>query len=305
MEHHGYDAGPTLQARREAYLAEHRDYINAVLQEVRERGPLLASQLADPRRRDGEWWDRRSLGRVALEFLFGHGELAAWRAPSFERIYDIPERVVSPDVLTAPVATKEEAHRQLVMLAARACGVATVRDLSTYYFTKVRATQAAVHDLVEEGALTRVEVEGWKEPGYVVAGAKPARPRRDHATVLSPFDSLIWDRARTLRLFEFDYRIEVYTPAPKRVFGYYVMPLLLGDAIVGRIDLKADRKASTLRIQAAHSEPGTDAAAVADAALDESDLMRTWLGLEQLAIGPAGNLSAVVRRALKSRVPRQ
>jgi uncharacterized protein YcaQ len=299
MDLDGYEGGPTLQARRAAYAAKHRDYIDAVLREVRERGPLAASELEDPRRRDGEWWDRRSLGRVALEHLFAKGQLAGWRAPNFERIYDLPARVIPPAVLEAPVPTREEAHRQLVRQAARAHGVATIGDLSTYYFTKARDTTPRVSELVEDGVLQRVDVEGWPLPGYMLASAKPTRPRRAHATLLSPFDSLIWDRARALRLFGFDYRIEVYTPAAKRRYGYYVMPLLFGDALVGRFDLKADRKASTLRVLAAHAEPGTAPAAVAEPACEELHQLRSWLELEQLAIGRKGNLSGALARVAR------
>jgi uncharacterized protein YcaQ len=303
MAKHGpYGNGPTSIARWAAWLEEHGDYVKAILQEVRDRGPLAASQLEDPRRRAGEWWDRRSIGRQALEYLFFKGEVAGWRAPNFERVYDVPERVVPRAVLTAPTPTAEDAQRELVHLAARALGVATVRDLATYYFTNVKATAARVAELVEAGTLERAGVEGWKEPGYMLAGSRVARPRREHATLLSPFDSLIWDRARTLRLFGFDYRIEVYTPPPKRKYGYYVMPLLLGDELVGRFDLKADRGASTLRVQAAHLESGADPAVVAPAARDELDALRAWLELEGVSVARRGNLADPLRSVLRASV---
>ena len=161
-------------------------------------------------------------------------------------------------MLSQPAPCGEEAHRQLIAHAARAQGIATVRDLSTYYFTNVKTTATRVQELVDAGVLARIAVEGWKDPAFAPVDVKPARPRRLHATLLSPFDSLIWDRARTLRLFDFEYRIEVYTPEPTRKYGYYVLPLLLGDALVGRVDLKADRKASTLQVRGAYVEGGAD-----------------------------------------------
>jgi uncharacterized protein YcaQ len=299
MTHGGHEGGPTLQARRAAYVAASSGYIRAVLDEVRDRGPLTAGQLADPRRREGEWWGRRSLGRVALEHLFAHGELAGWRAPNFERVYDLPERVIPNAVLAAPTPSIDDATRALVARSARALGVATVRDLATYYFLKVDVTKARVGELVDAGTLTAVDVEGWKERGYVHTAATRVRTRRDHATLLSPFDSLIWDRARTSRLFRFDYRIEVYTPAPKRKFGYYVMPLLFDDALVGRFDLKAERKTSTLLVQAAHAERGVDVAGVAPVAAGELHALRSWLGLERISVVRRGNLAVALARAVK------
>jgi len=267
---------------------------------VAERGPLTAGQLTDPRRQDGEWWDRRSVGRQALEWLFYRGDVVGWRTPSFERVYDLPERVLPAEVLAAPTPSPEEAHRQLLLLAARSHGVGTVRDLADYYRLRPSQARPLVAELVEAGALVEVRVEGWGEPGYVLPGVRPRRPTRRHATLLSPFDPLVWERARTSRIFGFDYRIEVYTPEPKRIYGYYVLPLLLGDELVGRVDLKADRKASVLRVPAAHHEAGSDPATVADAAAEELDWLRDWLGLDRVEVGRRGNLATALRRAVRS-----
>jgi len=293
MERHGKSGGKWGEYER-AYELENREYIAAIFDEVRDSGPIAASALTDPRPNQGEWWGRRSDGRRALEWLLGAGRLVAWRTPSFERVYDIPERVLPPEILASPTPPVDDAHRTLIALAARSLGVGTVADLADYYRLKQTPAKARIAELVEAGDLVAVCVEGWPQPGYMPAEASPRPPTRDHATLLSPFDSLIWERARTARLFGFDYRIEVYVPAPKRVYGYYVLPLLVGDQLVGRLDLKANRQASVLEMRAAHLEPaiaraGTSASAAAAAARVELDAMADWLGLERVsAPAPAG-----------------
>jgi uncharacterized protein YcaQ len=297
MARHGpYGESPTNSVRREAWRAEHADYIASILQEVRDRGPLTAAQLTDPRRRDGEWWERRSVGRQALEGLFADGALAAWRNARFERVYDLPERVIPAAVLAVPTPPVDEAHRRLLVLAAASLGVGTVRDLAGYYLLQARTAKARVAELVEAGELVQVTVEGWREPAYALPDARPVRPTRAHATLLSPFDSLIWERRRTAEVFGFDYRIEVYVPAPKRTYGYFVLPLLLGDEVVARLDLKADRKRSVLRVNAAFLEPGVDGSETAAAALAELDALRGWLGLGDLAVAPRGDLASELQR---------
>jgi uncharacterized protein YcaQ len=287
-----------MVARWRVWGAAHADYVARVLAEVGERGPLAAAQLSDPRRRDGEWWERRSVGRQALEWLFARGELAAWRSRGFERVYDLPERVIPREVLARPAPSLEDAQRQLIASASQALGVATLGDLADYFRIEKRHAAARVSELVEARELEPVRVEGWGEAAYCPPGARPTRPTRAHATLLSPFDSLIWERERTRRLFGFDYRIEVYVPAAKRRFGYYVLPLLLGDALVARFDLKADRKASLLRVEGAYAEPDAKPGAVAAAAAAELDRLRGFLGLDGIRVGRRGDLAAALRAAV-------
>jgi uncharacterized protein len=291
------DSAP-VQASRRAWRDAHRDYMAAVLQEVTERGPLAASQLSDPRRRSGEWWARRSDGRRALELLFGDGDLAAWRSPTFERVYDLTERVIPPAALAQPAPPAEDAQRELILLAARCMGVATLADLADYFWIRPGLTRLRVAELVEEGRLIPLAVEGWTGSAYCLPNTRPRPPRREGGTLLSPFDSLIWARARTERLFRFRYRIEIYVPEHRRVHGYYVMPLLLGDQLVARFDLKADRKAAVLRVAGAYLEERADRAAVVDAATTELDNIRDWLRLEHILVGARGNLVSALRKAV-------
>jgi hypothetical protein len=294
----GRDVSPYV-LRWRAWAAANARYVDAVLREVSERGPLTAAGLSDPRRRAGAWWGRRSVGRQALEWLFARGDLAAWRSESFERVYDLPERAFPAAVLARPSPAREDAQRSLIADAARALGVATVSDLADYYRIGAKPAAARVRELVEARALVPVSVEGWKEAAYCPRDARPKRPARSHATLLSPFDSLIWERARTKRLFGFDYTIEVYVPGSKRRHGYYVLPLLLGDALVARLDLKSDRKASALRVEGAYLEPGAKRAAVAAAAAAELAALAGWLGLGGIRVGRRGDLAAALRTALR------
>jgi uncharacterized protein len=279
------------QERRRAWRADHATYIASVLGEVTDRGPLPASQLSEPRRQSGEWWDRRSTGRRALEVLFADGVLSAWRSANFERVYDLTERVVPASVLEMPTPPEQDAQKQLITLAARCLGVATVADLADYFWLRPQRARLLVAELVADGHLVQVGVEGWPQPGYVMAGVRPRPPGRATATLVSPFDSLIWTRPRTQRLFEFHYRIEIYVPGQLRTHGYYVMPLLLGDELVGRFDLKSDRKGDALLVVGAFAEPGQATGAVAEAALAELHRLREWLGLSSLLVGPKGDLA--------------
>jgi len=288
---------PASAARREQFRRDHAEYIAAVFAEVRARGALSARQLSDPRRRDGEWWDRRSFGRVTLEYLFLRGDLAGWRTPAFERVYDLPERVIPDEVRMQPAPAAEDAQRRLVAIAARALGVATTSDLAAYYKLQPQIVRRRISELVDAGELVAITVDGWKDPAYALPDLRATRPTRAHATLLSPFDSLIWERARTLRMFGFDYRIEVYVPEAKRKYGYFVLPLLLGDRLVGRFDVKADRSRSTLQVRGSYVEPDIDARTVADAAADELDTMRGWLGLDHLVVARRGNFAATLRSA--------
>jgi uncharacterized protein YcaQ len=265
---------------------------------VAERGPIRARDTgaARPDPRPGHMWNWHE-GKVALEYLFFTGQVAAARRVNFERLYDLTERVLPTEVQARPTPAPAEAQRQLVRVAAQALGVATEPDLGDYFRLPRADSKQRVAELVENEELVPVEVEGWSEPAYLWPAAK--RPRRIQArALLSPFDSLIWFRARTERLFGFRYRIEIYTPAHQRVYGYYVLPFLLGDALVARVDLKSDRQRSALRVQGAFAEPGVDSDQVAAELAGELRLVASWLELDQIAVAPRGDLAPALSAAL-------
>lgn len=279
---------------------ERRDFIDAVEAEIASRGPLSAGELSGGGKGAGGWWGW-SEGKRAVEYLFWAGRLTTATRRGFERIYDLPERVLPADVLSAPTPTEPEAQRALLLVAARALGVATARDLRDYFRLGPADAHARLAELVEDGSLQPVTVDGWKHQAFLDPAAR--RPRRIEATaLLSPFDSLIWERARTLRLFDFHYRLAFYTPAEKRTHGYYVLPVLLGDRLVGRVDLKADRAAGVLRMIAAHGEAKTgrrdDPAAIGAAVAAELASLAAWLGLGGIACGTDGDLAAEIARAV-------
>jgi uncharacterized protein YcaQ len=228
---------------------------------------------------------------VALEWLFFTGALTARaRTAGFERVYDLTERVLPPAVVQAPTPDRADAVRELVRTAARALGVATETDLRDYFRLPPADARTAIAELVEGGELRPVQVDGWERPAWLDPQARRPRWIRARA-LLTPFDSLVWERPRVERIFDFRYRIEIYTPAAKRVHGYYVLPFLLGDRLVGRVDLKADRQAGVLRVQAAYAEPGVDAGAVAAALATELRTMADWMELEHVAVTGAGDLA--------------
>ncbi len=277
---------------------ERPEYVREVLDRVREDGPLKASQLIEPRPdRPGSMWNWHA-GKVALEWLFFTGALTARaRTTGFERVYDLTERVLPAEVVAAPTPARDDAVRELVRTAARALGVATETDLRDYFRLPVAAARTAVAELAEGGELRPVQVEGWDRPAWLDPQAR--RPRWGRArALLTPFDSLVWERPRVERIFGFRYRLEIYTPAAKRVHGYYVLPFLLGDRLVARVDLKADRQAGVLRVQAAHAEPGVDLAAVAAELADELRLMADWMELDDVAVVDRGDLAADLTAAV-------
>lgn len=277
---------------------EHPGYMQAVFDEVRDRGPLAASELSDPGRKSGPWWGWNR-GKQALEYLFWTGRLCATRLPNFERVYDVPERMLPAEVLAAPTPSEDDAKRELLRMASRSLGVATHADLCDYYRLNVPKSRPLVQDLVDAGELEPVRVEGWKDLAYLHPDA--AKPRRVTAsTLLSPFDSLVWFRPRTERLFDFEYRIEIYTPAPKRVYGYYVLPYLLGEDLVARVDVKADRKTRTLLVPGAFAELGHPPAAVAEPLATELQAFAEWLGLDRVSLGRRGDLTEPLRKVIGS-----
>jgi uncharacterized protein YcaQ len=280
--------------------AERPDLVAAVLEDIRARGPVTAAQLAhhdDARGPKGPWWDWSDVKR-SLEFLFWSGEVTSARRRRFERLYDVPERVIPAAVLAAPTPTDDEAQRTLLRVAARALGVATEPDLRDYFRLPTAESKARVAELVEAGDLLPIAVEGWKAPAYVAAGARVPR-RVDARALVGPFDSLIWERPRVERVFGFRYRIEIYVPKPQRVHGYYVLPLLLGDRLVGRVDLKSDRAAGALLVQAAHAEPGAPPE-TAEALAGELRRLATWLGLDDVVIAGGGDLAPALVAPLAS-----
>jgi uncharacterized protein len=273
-------------------------YVQAVLEEIRARGPLAASEMSDAgaQRRPGQWWSWGDHKR-ALELLFWSGALStARRTAQFERVYDLTERVLPEAVLAEPTPTVEDAQRALLERAARALGVGTASDIADYF--RIRTTAGPrIAELVEAGRLVPVAVEGWKHPAYLHRDA--ATPRRaDAAALLSPFDSLVWERKRTERLFDFHYRIEIYTPASKRRFGYYVLPFLLGERLAARVDLKSDRAANALLVHGAATEEGVKAKVVAGPLAAELRAMATWLALDDIVVGAKGDLGGLLNRAL-------
>ena len=278
------------------FLRERRDFVDRALDEIATRGAMSASELEIGTKGAGGWWGW-SEGKRAVEGLFWTGELTtATRRGTFERVYDLPHRVLPKAIVNIPTPPRDDAQRQILLIAARAMGVATLRDLRDYFRMGVADTKARVGELVEAGALQPVTVQGWREPAYLDPAAR--RPRRIETTaLLSPFDNLIWFRERTERIFGVRYRIEIYTPAEKRTHGYYVLPFLEGDAITARVDLKADRKAGVLMVQASHAEPwATDATPVRLAA--ELRRMAGWLGLEAVRVEPKGDLAGALKNAL-------
>ena len=281
------------------FARERRDYIDHVFAEIERRGPVTGGDFAEGPRPKGEgagWWSW-SNGKAALEWLFWGGLISVKTRRGFERVYDLTERVIPQAVLDVPTPDDAEAQRQLMMIAARAMGVATEGDLRDYFRFTLADARARLGELLEAGELTPAAVQGWRQPGYLVPDAR--RPRRARgAALLSPFDNLIWRRERTERLFGVRVRLEIYTPSHKREHGYYVLPFLQGEAITARVDLKADRKAGLLVVQAAHLEPWAAEDEVAPSLAVELTAMAGWLGLGGVSVMRKGDLAAALARAV-------
>lgn len=274
---------------------EHSTFVGQVLERVRDEGPLVASDLEMRDRPKEAWWDWDE-GKRALEYLFRSGQVTATRRESdFGRLYHAAEQVIPERLLDAPAPDESTAKKELLVMAARYHGVGTAADLADYH--RLTHTRPLFAELVDEGRLLEVDVEGWGKPAFMHPDAKI--PRRIPArALLSPFDPVVWYRDRAERLFGFRYRIEIYVPKPKRQYGYYVLPFMLGDELVARVDLKADRAERTLLVQAAWGEPGIDEADVARELADELVAMAGWLGLEQVQVVGPGDLSRALARAM-------
>lgn len=273
---------------------ERGDYIDGVLAEIERRGPVTGGDFATGPRGAPGWWEW-SDGKRALEWLFWAGLITTKTRNGFERVYDLPERALSSRIIDLPTPTEAEAQRELIRLAARAMGIATETDLRDYFRMPVAETKARIAELVEAGELTPVTVRDWGKPAFLAPDARAPRKVAGQA-LLSPFDNLIWHRDRTERLFGVRVRLEIYVPAHKRAHGYYVLPFLEDEAITARVDLKSDRKAGALLVQAAWSEPDATPDTPARLAA-ELTRMAGWLGLERVKVVGRGDLAEALGAA--------
>ena len=264
------------------------DYVAEVLAQVAER-PLAAGELEDPRRRQGEWWGSRSLGSIALDWLFRIGVVGIRRRGNFVKEFDLLERIVPAEVLARPTPTAEDAQRELLVRSGQALGVGTATDLIDYYRLPVREGRVRLGEVVEDGLLAEVAVEGWAEPAYMHPEARLPRSV-DTLAVLSPFDPIVWNRDRAARLWGFDYRIEIYVPAAKRVYGYYVLPVLHGERLVARLDVKTDRAGGALQVLGAFAEPDVDHGALAERLRPHLFELARFVGVDDVGYGDRGDL---------------
>lgn len=310
--------------RTQEYMRSERgSYMASVYTEVAERGPISAAELSNTGKRSGGWWGwwGSGNGKATLEHLYDSGLVAIAGRRGFERLYDLTGRIIPQAALDAPVPPREEAMKQLICLAAKAYGVGTFGDITGYFhidgwrdrtppgplWTRPegpdgrRATPIAkrlVSELVEEGRLLPARVAGWKEQAYLHPRACVPRTV-DARALVTPFDSLVWERSRMERLFGMRYTIEMYVPPPQRVYGYYVCPFLLGDTLVARCDLKSDRARKVLMVQSAFLEPGQDARRVVADLAGELRHMQAWLELDRIEVSERGDLAAMLRRSMR------
>ena len=322
---------PLVRYRMEKHTAVTEEYLRSkrggalakIYAEVAEHGPITAAELSNPGKCSGKWWGW-SDGKTKLEYLYDAGLLAVAGRRGFERLYDIRERVIPQAVIEMPVPGREESMKQLICLGARACGVGTLSDIvryldvdgwrdrlpaGPYWEWRKRGRRRAkpiakrlVSELVEEGRLLPTRVERWNEHAYLDPQALVPRDV-DARSLVTPFDSLVWERDRIARLFGMQYTIEMYTPKPKRIYGYYVCPFLLGDTLVARLDLKADRERRTLIVQSAFLEPNRSAREIASDVAEELSLLQTWLKLDAIEVQNRGDLAkALVGACTRSRI---
>jgi uncharacterized protein len=277
------------------YGLENKAFLKSTLEHIQNNGSIRSSEVPGGGKSEGGWWGW-SKGKMTLETLFDQGLLTAATRQGFERIYDLPERVLPSDILNKPTPGERESFRILIEKSAEALGIATEFDLRDYFRLPVAEARQAVLDNVEAGILLPVSVEGWKPQAYLHRDAKI--PRKAGATaLLSPFDPIVWDRDRAERLFNFHYRIELYTPGPKRKFGYYVLPFMVGEKLGGRLCLKSDRESGTLLVNRSHVESDQNQNDVAPAIAKEVQLMSQWLGLGKVKIARTGNFAKALSAA--------
>lgn len=307
---HAQETQEYLRSERGTYMAE-------VYAEVAERGPIAAAELSRPGTRSGNWWGWGA-GKATLEHLYDSGLVAIAGRRGFERLYDIAERVIPKAALDAPAPPREEAMKQLICLGAKASGIGTFGDITGYLRVDgwrdrmppgprwerpgpdsrrtAPIAKRLVSELVEEGRLLAAGVDGWREAAYAHPGIRVPRSV-DARALVTPFDSLVWERSRIERLFGMKYTIELYVPASKRIYGYYVFPFLLGDTLVARCDLKADRQRKVLMVQSAFLESAQDAGRVGPELADELRQLQAWLELDRIEVAERGDLAANLRRA--------
>ncbi len=268
-------------------------YVEYIYDQIVDRGPLRPGDLADARPRSGEWWGASSIGKTVLEYLFRCGRVGSRRDANFQRHFDLPERIIPAEIRDRPTPELHEAQRELLLVAARAHGIGTLDCLSDYHRMGNKTARPRLAELVEDAQILQVNVDGWSEPAYLHPAAK--KPRSVAAcSVLSPFDPVVWNRRRAKLLFDFDYRIEIYVPAAKRQYGYYVLPFLLGDDLVGRIEVKADRKHGVMRVLGAWSEPGHEDEFTAAAMASSLRELAKHLQMDDFEHPQKGNLAALV-----------
>lgn len=290
-------AGEGTYQQMNRFGREERRYLKQVLDFISRNGPSAASDVPGGGKAEGGWWGW-SRGKLALETLFDQGLVTTATRRGFERLYDIPERVIPADILNLPTLREADAISQLMARSAEALGIATEADLRDYFRLPLAESRAALAALVEDGTLIPTAVEGWKQKAFRHRDAKLPRKAGGQA-LLSPFDPVVWERTRAERLFGFRYRLEIYTPAARRSFGYYVLPFLHHDRLAGRVCLKADRQAGILRANAAYHEASADPGDTAEALAKELQMMATWLGLAGVEAAPRGNLAPQLTRALR------
>lgn len=280
-----------------AFARENRPFVDRVMAEIRDRGPLAASEIEGGRLGEKGWWGW-SEAKIALEYLFWAGRITTQRRETagFTRIYDLPERALHADVLTLATPDRGEAQRTLLRHAIAALGIATPAALRGYFRIPAEDFQLRLPELIEAGDVATATVAGFERPMLVARGASVPR-KVERTALLSPFDPLVAERDRTEALFDFHYRIEIYTPEHKRQYGYYCLPVLMDDALVARLDLKADRARCALVVASAHAEPGTDAARVAERLVPELASMAKWLGLDRIEVIRRGDLAPALRKA--------
>jgi uncharacterized protein YcaQ len=284
--------------KRGLWVAEHPQMIRFVLDELRANGPMAASDIEHEENvRRGPWWGLSDI-KEALEYLFVFGDVVTAGRKGFERVYALPEQILPPALLDAEVPI-DDAQRELVRRAVRAHGIGTAKDIADYYRLYVADTARLLNELADAGEVQHVSVDGWKAPGFLATGARIPRSVKA-AALLSPFDPVVWERDRTERMFGFLYRIEIYTPAPKRVYGYYTLPALVDDRIVGRIDLKSDRQSGVLRVQSAWREPDAPRG-VEERLVPVLRELATWQGLDDILVVDRGDLAHDLAAALGTR----